>query len=323
MLNLMKNRFLRIPDKLHIIIIAVIIMPLFIGTAIYFSGHFTNTYKVAFISDYEITLPKSSSIQIDIMNKQPAISALVMGKYDAFVEVNQDGLYNVITVKGESDRKVIQSFFENGKIPESNPTEQRGIGTNILGFVLMLALMQGVALTTFYPEDRMNSILKRILISPVNSKQYIIAQGIFTFICLFIPTFIVISITKICFGIDIGFELGTLATVLAILTAFATAFSLFMASALDRNISLATSGISIITCILAGCFFNFTGNNRVLDMLCYFLPQKSFMSLAQGVENGGYFHEFAGQITYIVTWIVALWLLGNILTNRKLKNGAY
>lgn len=257
------------------------------------------------------------------MNEPPAISTLAMGKYNAFVEVNKDGEFNVSTLKGESDKKAIQSFFESGKLPENNKNEQRGIGTTILGFVLMLALMQGVALTTFYPEDRNNSTFKRILTSPTGSKRYLVAQGIFTFICLYVPTFIAIAVTKIGFGVEVGFGLGTLTVLLVILTAFATAFSLFMASIMDRNISLATSGISNITCLLAGCFFNFTGNIRVLDMLCNILPQKAFMTLSQGIEGSGAFREFAGQITYIVAWVMALWLVGNVVTKRKLKKGVY
>ncbi|WP_244440945.1 ABC transporter permease [Neobacillus jeddahensis] len=304
-------------------IIAVVVMPLFIGAAIFFSGHFTNVYKVAFISDHAISFPKSKSIQIDKINERPATSSLAMGKYNAFVEVNKDGEFKVTTLKGESDKKAIQTFFEGGKLPENNKTEQRGIGTNILGFVLMLALMQGVALTTFYPEDRNNSTFKRILTSPVNSRQYLAAQGIFTFICLYVPTFIAIAITKICFGVEIGFGLGNLAVLLVILASLATAFSLFMASIMDRNISLGTSGISIITCILAGCFFNFTGNIKVLDVLCNILPQKAFMILIQAVENGRAFQEFAGQLTYTVTWVFALWLVGSVVTNRRIKKGVY
>jgi len=323
MLNLMKNRFLRVPSRLHIIIIAVIIMPLIIGAAIYFTRNYTPTYKVAFVSDQVISYPAASSVQIDFMKERPAASTLAMGKYTAWVEVDKDGEYIVTTFKDASVKKAIESYFESGLLPIHSKTTQRGIGTNILGMVLMLALMQGVALTTFYPDDRNNSTFKRILTSPVNSRQYLMGQGIFTFICLYVPTFLTIAITKICFKIDIGFELGTLAVLLAILTALATAFALFMASIMDRNISLATSGISIVTCILAGCLFNYTNHNKVLDMLSSFFPQKEFMSLTQGVESGGAIQDFTGQITYIAVWVIALWLVGSIITNKKIKRGVY
>ncbi|MBU5267536.1 ABC transporter permease [Virgibacillus proomii] len=168
-------------------------------------------------------------------------------------------------------------------------------------------------LTTFYPEDRNNSIFKRILTSPLGSKQYLVAQSIFTFICLYAPTFIAIAVTKIGLGVEIGFGLGTLAILLVILASLATAFSLFMVFIMDRNICLATSGISIITCILAGCFFNFTGYNKVLDVLSNILPQKAFMILSKSIENGRPFQEFTRQLIYIVAWIIVLWLVGSIL----------
>ncbi|GGP16939.1 ABC transporter permease [Oceanobacillus neutriphilus] len=323
MLSLIKNKFLRIPEKLHILIIAVIVMPLFIGAAIFFSGHFMTSYKIAFITDQAVSIPENEAMRINKMNEAPTASSLAMGEYNAFVETNKNGEFTVTTLNDESDKKAIQTFFETGKLPEINKTEQRGTGTNILGFVLVVALMQGVALTTFYPDDRNNATFKRILTSPAESKQYLAAQGIFTFIGLYVPTFTAIAITKIIFGAEIGFGLGTLAILLVILTSLATAFSLFMASIMNRNISLATSGISIVTCIMAGCFFSFTGDSEVLDVISNILPQKAFMAMSQTVENGASFQEFAGALSYIFLWIIVLGVAGNVVTKRKIKKGVY
>lgn len=52
---------------------------------------------------------------------------------------------------------MIQQFFETGEMPGSYRGEdelrtERGTGTNILGFIMMLVLMQGVALNALYQK---------------------------------------------------------------------------------------------------------------------------------------------------------------------------
>jgi ABC-2 type transport system permease protein len=74
----------------------------------------------------------------------------------------------------------------------------------------MIVLMQGVALMLLFPEDRTLKTIKRVLTSPVSEKQYLFAQGIFTFLCLYIPTYLAVLITKVCFSMDVGFSLGML-----------------------------------------------------------------------------------------------------------------
>ncbi|QTD42078.1 ABC transporter permease [Sporosarcina sp. Te-1] len=323
MLTILRNRLLRVPDKLHIIIIAVVIIPLVIGAVIYFSGTIKSPYKIAFISNEDAPLVNNESIQIEQMNEQPALSTLVMGKYNAFVEATEDNKFTVTTYKDDSFKKTIESFFESGKLPVNHNAAKRGIGTSILGVVLLIALMQGVALTTFYPDDRNKSTFKRMMMSPLTSRQYLVAQGMFTFSCLFVPTYFVILVMKVCFKTDVGFGLGTLAGLLIIATALATAFSLFMASVMNRNISLATSGISILTCLQAGCLFNYDSENKWLNAVTNILPQKPFMTLSQGIEGGQTFFDFPWQISYIVGWIIVLWLAASLITNKKVQNGIH
>ncbi len=43
------------------------------------------------------------------------------------------------------------------------------------------------------------------------------------------------------------------------------------------------------------------------------------MTLIQGIENGKGMLEFKGQITYLLTWIVGLWLMGSGITKKNEK----
>jgi ABC-2 type transport system permease protein len=309
----------------EVIIIAFIVVPIMIGVAVLFTGKANIKGHIALVSNNAQSIPKDNRIKIDVMNKKPAVSNLLLGKYIAIVEEKSNGSYDITTFKNETDKKIIENFFKTGKIAESNEGRngKKGAGTNILGFILMILLMQGIALIALYTEDRNIKTFRRVLTSPVNERQYIFAQGIFTFLCLYIPSYLALVITKAVFGVNIGFNYGMLSILIGILSALSTSLALFMATVLDSNYSLAASGIYTITCVLSGCYISFTGSNKILNFICDILPQKEYMTLIQGIENGSNMLESKGQLIYLLIWIVALWLVGSSIIKKKMKQGIY
>lgn len=329
MLSLFQNRWERILTKKAIIIIALIIVPLMIGVAIMFSGKPVFKETIAFVTELDEVhhLPSDSAFRVVTVHQKPKFSDLMLGKYAAIVEKNQLD-YKVTTLKSKADQKMIQQFFETGEMPGSYRGEdelrtERGTGTNILGFIMMLVLMQGVALAALYPEDRMLKTFKRILVSPVHVGKYLLVQFIFTFLCLYIPTYLAILITNVLFHAEIGFRLDILAGLLCVLTVLATAFAIFMASVMDRNISLMTSGISVITCVLSGCFISFAPHHPILNALCAILPQKAYMTFIHGIEMGDSMWEYKTQVIYILMWSSAFCFLGDFITRRRTNKGIY
>lgn len=315
-LNLLKNNLNRIIAQKVVIIMAVIVVPIMIGLGVLFTDKADLKGNIAFVSEKAQSIPKDNRIKIDLLNKKPAASTLLLGKYIAIVEEKKDGSYNITTLKNEADKKIIENFFKTGKISENN-NGKKGAGTNILGFILMILLMQGIALITLYTEDRDIKTLRRVLTAPVSERQYILAQGIFSFLCLYIPSYLALVITKAAFHVHIGFNYGMLALLIGILSALSTAMAMFIATVLQRNYSLAASGIYVITCVLSGCYISFTGNNRVIDFICKVLPQKEYMTIIQGIEKGNNLLQFKGQLIYLLVWIIALWLLGSTIAKKK------
>ncbi|ASB91317.1 ABC transporter permease [Bacillus sonorensis] len=327
MLNVFRNRLDRMLTKKAVLIIAVVVVPLMIAAAIFFSNQTIVKDKIAFItagSQHIPSDPKADVLQVDT---KPPLSSLVLGQYNFLVEEKGSG-YKVTTLRNQTDQKRIEQFFKTGHLPESYRGDDqihndRGIGTNILGFIVMLVFMQGVALTALYPEDRMLGAFRRMLASPLSVGKYLFVQSIFTFLCLYIPSYLAIVITCQLFGAEIGYSFGMLAVLLSILTAMATGFSICMTSVMKRNINLAASGISVVTCVLAGCFISFTGSNPILDAICSILPQNAFMAFIHGVEVGRSVLEYKGQIVYLFIWTIMLWLIGFFVTKRRIGKGIY
>ncbi len=327
---LLKNKMDRILLKKEIFVIAIIIIPIMIFTAVLLSGRESMKTKIALITEDVASIdvqsfPENDKFDIKVMSKKPEVSDLLFGYYDATVEKN-NGEYIVTTViKSKSDKQIIEDFFNKGKSPDNYESQERerGLGTKVLGFILMIVLMQGVALTILYPEDKTLKTFGRILTAPVSENQYIFAQGVFTFLWVYIPTYLAVVITKECFSVNMGFSLGMLALLVGILSLLSTGFGLFISSVLKQNITLTASGIAIVTSLLAGCMVSFSAANKVLNILLGIIPQKAFMTMSDGIEKGKSILEFPGELIYLFIWVFALWLFGSYIIKGKVKKGIY
>ena len=326
MINVLKNNFERIKSKKSVLVIACILMPLLIGIAIFFSVRPATKELIAVSPNVDCLSISNEQYNFVNVDKSPALSELVQGRYVAYVEKNSDGTYSVETLKNEQDKTAISTLFETGKLPTDYKSDdvkrqERGVATNILGFVTMLMLMQGVALTTLYPEDRLKKTFYRIMCSSVSGTKYLLAQFIFTFIALFLPTFIAICVFYVMFQMNLGINLWIMGGLLLLLDLFATGFSLFICSILDRNTNLVATGISVVTCILAGCFIPFSVNNSIVSGLLNLIPQTSYMNIVHNIEFGNAI-DFS-NVAYILLFTFLLLVFGFMILQKRVQKGDY
>lgn len=325
---LLKNNFERIKHHKAVLLIACILMPFLICAAVYISNHSTSKEVIAVLDGTVLTEISCEQYSFANVYHEPSLSTLVDGTYAAYVEKQEDGIYSITTLKGQQDKDAIQILLTTGQLPADYKGDdlkriERGIGTNILGFITMLVLMQGVALTTLYPEDRSNGTLRRILFSPYNENQYLVTQFFFTLICLYVPTFAAIFIIHSLFGVAISFSMAEIAVLLLLLTIFATSFALFIVTVFDRNTNLIATGISAVTCIMAGCFIEINTNNPILTMIFKAIPQTEFMDLVHGIEFGGSYFQFRYGIVYVLLCSFILITAGIRISKRRIKQGKY
>lgn len=326
MINVLKNNFERIKSKKAVLVIACFFMPLLIGIAIFFSVHPVTKELIAVSPNVDYRSISNEQYNFVTIYNSPALSELVQGKYVAYVDKKSDGTYKVATLKNEQDKTAISTLFETGKLPANYKSDdlkrqERGIATNILGFITMLMLMQGVALTTLYPEDRTRNTFYRIMCSSVSGTKYLLAQFIFTFIALFLPTFIAICVFYVMFQMNLGINLWIMGGLLLLLDLFATGFSLFICSILDRNTNLVATGISVVTCILAGCFIPFSVNNSIVSGLLNLIPQTRYMNIVHNIEFDNTV-DFS-NIAYILLFTFLLLVFGFIILQKRVQKGDY
>ncbi|KRU30348.1 ABC-2 family transporter protein [Clostridium sporogenes] len=325
--TILKNNFYRIISKKAIIINTIIFVPLMIMAAVYFTDKMEIKGTIAVVSENKFVNLNTKYLKVKVLDKKPKMSELLLNKYDAVLEDKGNGKIQITTIKGDKFKNTIENYLKAPQNINANLDigEKRGVGTNILGFLIMIILVQSVALMILYPEDRDFKTFRRILISPVSEGKYLLAQGIFNFIIIYISVFLAIVIAKVVFNVNIGFSYGNLAILLSIITFLGTAFALFITSAIDDLESSLMLGSVIITLtsILSGSFYSFSDNNKILDTIINILPQKSYLTLVQGVENGKNILSYKLELSYIVILILVLFTLASLMTKNSFKTGKY
>jgi len=325
-IKLLKNFTYRIIEKKEVIIMAAIIIPLMVAiSAMLFSQKPNLKSKVAFVTYEHVTFPENDKLQIDVVSARPDTAELLLGNYDYIVEKKTDNTYTVTTgLKNRHDTELVEQFFNYGGSLKDygNKDNERNVASSIIGTIIMVVIMQGVAITGLYPEDRTLKTLKRIMTNPVSEGQYIFAQGIFTFCSLYIPTYIAVATAKIFLGNQFIYGFDMLAMLLAILVAFTTAFALFISSIVKENIQLTASVIAITTSLLGGCFIAFSPQNVVLKAICAVIPQKHFMDMLDGIAQGKVLLDFIPQLTYILLCVLLLGATGVYVIKNTAKKAA-
>ncbi|MFL0250332.1 ABC transporter permease [Clostridium neuense] len=325
--NIFKNNFYRLLAKKAIILVAIVFVPLMIVGGVYFNSKMEAKASIAVVTSNKKLNISNKYMSMKVVKEKPTMSDLVLNKYDAVIEDNGKGDFKITTIKSDKLKNQIEGFLKNPssvtKMPNSK--DKRGVGTSIIGFLIMIVLILEINLMLFYPEDRDFGTFKRILISPVSGSKYLMSQGVFDFLVAFVPTYVAVILVNAVFNVNIGFSYIQFGGLLALLMLLGTAFALFITSLIDDvdNAAMLGNAIILITSILSGTFYSFTDDNKILNTLVSAIPFKPYLALVQGIENGKSLTNYCGELTYVLAVILVLFSLGTFITKRNLKTGRY
>ncbi|MDP4094662.1 MAG: ABC transporter permease [Bacillota bacterium] len=324
-INVLRNNYFRMLEKKNYFIIMLVVTVITIMLAVYFTAKLEVKGNVALVSTSQnLKFTSSKYIKISLLDKVPPKSQLIMNKYDAVVIDEGNGKFSIQSIKNKDfSQKILEAVTGNGKLSFRNETK-RGAGSNIIGYLIMFIFLQGMMYMTLYSEDKENRAFKRIGTSPVSLTAYLISHCVFDFILSIIPTFTVLVVCKELFKINIGFGYPQYLFLLGILTLISTAFALFMSSIFDKSDNYLMMGqmIAILTTILAGSFYSFENNNSIMKAIINILPQKSYLNLVRGLEQGKTMVNFMPELAYLTVLTVMLFSAGTIICRRKLKHGS-
>lgn len=212
---------------------------------------------------------------------------------------------------------MISEALENPGTFVPDTDNARKIGTNIIGYIMMFILMQGVLYARFFAEDKEKHMIERVATSPIAFWNYLAGHAIFMCVLIFVPSFGVIAIAQIA-GIELGFSLLTYAVLILILAILSTAFALMLNSffcVADTANMIGTSFI-VLSSILAGSFYSFIEEDTLFDKLLYMLPQKDFMDYVNALENGNLTNRLEMHFVYVVGLYIVFFFIAMMKTRQ-------
>jgi ABC-2 type transport system permease protein len=316
--TVLKNNYLRsIPRIVPLMFItAFTLASMFF--AVYMTGQQQVKGHIAVISNNaaETMMQDSRYLDITVLPEKPPRSALVEQKFDAYVMVDGSGDYSIETLRNDEFKNMLIMLLNNPDASMDTSKTERGVGVNILGFMMLFLLMISFGNLFAFADDKEQGQLRRIAASPASFGWYLAAHYVYC-LSFLLPEYLLLVILKLC-GYNLGFSLAQFALLMLILSSLGISFGLFLNTLFHKpdNANMLGNSVTVLTSILAGSFYSFSRNNAFLDKITSLIPQKDFMDFAQHLQNG----EAAGHIwpiIYVVAFTLTL-LVFSCLTLRRM-----
>lgn len=302
--------------------LAITLIAMFL--AVYMTSKFEVRGHIAVISPSGENPIVQEVFQSHILEQAPPQSQLVRGKFDAVVTFGEDGRYTIDTLKGEEFQALLRLAIDHPDQPLPNEG-RRGVGTNIVGFLLMFILLEGLLFMNLFTEDKESGMFRRTVISPVGIPNYLLAQCLFCFILIYVPTLLLFVCMKGLLHLELGFSLAQFAGLLIFPAILSTAFALFMLAwieKLDNAMSL-SSTIVLLTSLLSGSFFRLATEPGWLKGLTELFPQKQLLYGVQGLEQSESFWTYTGSWSYVLLLALLMFGGGWWICTRRFRQGRY
>lgn len=314
----LKNDLNRMLEHKSRILLLLILTTGAVVAALFFNTKAEIAANIAHVSPERRSSLSSPYLHVTLLDAQPPLSDLVSGKYDAVVMDLDGGAYDIRTIKSDDFKQMLATLLTSPQEYHPDMAGHRKVGTNIVGFLIMFILMQGMTLTLLFAEDKERGQITRVATSPVSFTGYLCAHSLFTLLFMMIPTMVILYTVKAILGVQIGFALWQYLLLIFILCAFATALALFLHAVIHKSDSanMAGSAIAVLTSVLAGSFYSFDKGNPILETLIKVLPQKSYLTFANGLESGVDMWTLVPHFTYLVGLTLCFFLIAVVKTRR-------
>ncbi|WP_025675699.1 ABC transporter permease [Paenibacillus polymyxa] len=318
------NHSLRMWNRRNVIVITLIMTLASMALAIYFTAQSELKGTLAVVTRQKVSLTLSSEqYRIQYLQQPPPKSELVRNRYDAVVTFNSDGSHRIESLKSDEFKQQLEHAIVRPHAPLS-VMPQRGIGTNILGYLTMFLLIQALFYLQLFSDDKKTGTFRRTAVSPAGIVPYLSAQCLFGFMAVYVPTWLVLALAK-AVGINIGFGLGTYSLLLVLPALLAVSFALFMAAWIenaDNGLSL-SSAIILLSSVLSGSFYTIAHQNGIMKVITSVFPQQHFITLVQEMELKGEVGLYWEHALYVIVASAVLAAAGWLICKNRFRKGFY
>jgi ABC-2 type transport system permease protein len=267
---------------------------------------------IVFPKDFTKSIYDESFKGIDIFSiKGDETTALIKNYSNYYIK----NLLDISKASGGDLDKFNRMYnnYKNGeiKLVEKNIEDtalSKGATYSGIGFLIMFMMFATGNVSRLMIKERRNKTYYRICAAPVNSRAYVGGNVLANFfiVCIQVIT-IVVLVTKVL-GIDTYIPDGQLIFIL--LSFGASAIGIGMVIMAFSNSSAQASNLSnvvtIPSCMLGGCFWNFSLMPEHIQKISNFVPQKWAIEAIYKLQNGAKFSDIRMHI--IIMWAFAITL---------------
>lgn len=312
----LKNNYLRTVPRIIPITIYTIVTLAAILFSVYLTGTQQVKARIVFIPESaSVSIPQSTkALNVTVSSEKPPRSNLLEQKYDAFVTAQNDGNYQIETLRNDNFKSMLELLLHNPKADVSQYQTERGVGVNIIGFMMMFLLMSAFTNMFAFADDKEQGQLKRIIAAPISFIWYLAAHCFYCLTMLF-PEYLLLVLLKLC-GWNIGFSLLQHAGLMVVLAFLGISFALLLNTLIKKpdNANMLGNSIAILTSILAGSFSSLSYNSTVMDHIIKVLPQRELMDFAAHLQNGTAVQS--GPILYVIVFSLVLFTVSCIILRK-------
>lgn len=325
MMSVLKNNIRRVESQKNYVLVTLGITFATILLALFFTSRFEIKGNIAYVSSNPLATAVNNHLNIDWLKEAPPMSQLVMNRYDAVVTDLGNGEFSVSTIKNKEFEDMLLQLFKNPGTPIPDTHYNRKAASNVLGYLIMFLMLQGLFFMGWFTEDKEKRIFKRVASSPASIGSYLSAHSLFNIIMVFVPTMLVLIVCHELLGVNLGLSYGNYALMVAILSVLATSFALMMTSLIEKtdNVMAAASTLVVLTSILGGSFNNINTGSKIANKALELLPQKVFITMVQGLENGKGFMQFGMELAYLLGISLMMVVIGYRVCFARFRAGKY
>ncbi len=313
----LQNDWFRTRSRAAGLLVMTVFTMLSIAMAVYITGEQQVKAHIAFVSQgTTISEPESSKVlEVTALSQKPPRSDLIKQKYDAVVSIDGSGAYQIETLKSETFRNMLLLLLKNPNAAVTDVKTERGVGVNIIGFMMMFLLLLAFSGMFAFADDKEQGQLVRIAATPASFGWYLAAHCVYCLL-LMLPEYLLLAVLKAC-GWDVGFTLPEYAALMAVLGFLGISFALLLHTLIKKpdNANMLGNAMTLLTSILAGCLFSFHKDNAFLDGFTKLLPQKQILTFALAIQNGEV-RQKLGSLLYVILFSLLLFIISCVILHR-------
>ncbi len=323
--NIIKNNLHRAVNFRNYIILNMSITLILIMGATFFTSQAQSLGSIAVVGDLDELHHYKNQFEIHLLEEPPAMSEIVRNKYDAVLLRQGSGEYEVFTLRSDEYKAQLEKSLVGTLSGTGDHLETRGVATNILGFLLLYILLQGIMFMKFFSEDKENGTFKRMIAGPVGIAGYLAAQFATTFLLIYIPTFAVLIFSREMLKVDLGLSYLYYSWLLALIVFIAAAAATCIAAFVEKedNAMTLAGAIIVLTSLLSGAFYTVDHTNWIIKAVGSMLPQTHILKIVQGVEQNLHMSLYTLEVAYLIFTTLILFSAGLWVCRNRFNQGYY